>query len=69
MFLYVCQKPVQFNSHGAKSQQTNNENIPAETMKAYKNTTKRFRNNTFSGHQSLETFVRLKKTEIAFGIK
>lgn len=69
IFLYVGQKPVQFNSFGAKSQQTNNENIPAETMKGYKNITKRFRNNTLSGHQSLETFVQLKKTEIAFGIK
>lgn len=39
MFLHVGQKPVQFNSYGAKSQQTNNENIPAETMKAYKNIT------------------------------
>lgn len=39
MFLHVGQKPVQFNSYGAKSQQTNNENIPAEIMKAYKNIT------------------------------
>lgn len=66
MFLYVGEKPVQFNWYVAKSQQTNNENIPAETMKAYKNTTIITRSQDISHWKHL---VQLKKTEIAFGIK